>query len=402
MRPLSKLFRRFAGDREGTIAILGALVLPAAVGIMAIGVEASMWRARQVKLTTVTDAVVYSSALLRREGVGLDTVRQRARAQAVLAGFPADTVTVEVDFDATGETRVRISEKQQRYFSLFFGDKDIDIAKSAVAKASAGSSACLVALDPTGPALSFGGNGNVRLRNCVAASNWRATNSIYRYGSATLEMDCLVAVGDIQGVSANQMACEAGQTGVAPFADPLASVATPQATGTCSHTVSGTKKDIVRTYSPGRCSTSDFDGNIKLEPGTYVFSSDLKLNAGTTLTGDGVTLVFEKNASLSINGHARVELTAPQDGPLKDILLFGRESGGFTHNGTADVALSGIIYFPSTEVKINGDATAVATCTRIIGGSISYKGSGHFDSTCVGGGEGKSDLVVNQSTLITG
>lgn len=401
MKPLRGLIRRFAGNRDGTIAIIGALVLPAAVGMMAIGVEASMWRARQVKLTTVTDAVAYSSALLRKDGVGLDTVRQRARAQAILAGFPADTVTVDVDFDAAGKTNVRISEKQQRYFSLVFGNADIDIAKSAVAEATAGSSACLVALNQTGPALSFGGNGQVRLRNCVAASNSRATNSIYRFGSASLDMECLVTVGGIQGVNPDQTACEAEQTGIAPIADPLAFVATPQVSGTCSATVSGARKNSVKTFSPGRCSASDFSGTVRLKPGTYVFSSDLKLNSGTEVTGDGVTLVFEKNASLSINGHARVELTAPKTGPLKDILLFGRDSDGFTHNGTADVALSGIIYFPSSDVKINGNATSVASCTRIIGGSIAYKGSSFFDSTCVGGGEGQSDLVVNRSAWIT-
>lgn len=395
------LCNRFARDQQGTIAIIGALVLPAVVGMLAIGAEASMWRARQVRLTTVTDAIAYSSALLKKDGVSFDIIRQRAFAHAALAGFVPGEIDVDLSTDEAGKINVRLVERQQRYFSLIFGSEEIHISKRAVAEATAGSSACLVALNRTGPALSFGGNGHVRLRDCAAASNSGAANSIYRFGSASLEMECLIAVGGIQGISSGHVACQQLQTDVAPIPDPLAFVAAPKVTDFCSSSHTGGKKDGTTIYTPGRCASLDFTGNVKLEPGTYVFNSDVKINAGANITGEGVTLVFENKATLSINGNAQISLSPPKSGPLKDILLFGRDSEGLTHNGTADVALNGILYFPAGTVKVNGDASNVATCTRIVAGNIEYKGSSLFDSTCVGGGDGRTDLIVNQTAAVT-
>lgn len=397
--PLS--FERYLQNQKASLGIVAALFLPVMIGMIALGAEASAWRMKQVKLSQTADAIAFTAALQKRDGFPDDEILRRGHLQAYEAGLPRETLDVSISFREDGSAAVVLTEEQDRYFSRMFFKDSLFIGKSAAAKASQGSSGCLIALNAFGSAIQFDGSTSVRLKNCVAASNSASEQSIERMGSATIDILCLMAVGKINGFAPADTECEKNLTGIAPLRDPLEKLAEPLANEACYLAKRGRGQTEPDTYAPGWCEPADLKGDIILSPGVYVFDQDVHLSGGS-VKGTDITLVFRNGAGFRLNGNASLDLAAPKSGPLKDILIFGRSAGDFRHNGTSDIALSGIIYFPHSLVEMNGNSSDFATCMRIIGRDISFRGSSTFDSTCVGGGPGKDDLIVNSFAKVTG
>ncbi len=131
------------------------------------------------------------------------------------------------------------------------------------------------------------------------------------------------------------------------------------------------------TLNPGRYHDWDFMGPVKLNPGLYCISGTVKMNASsyvyTPVAYDtdghrlGITIYYSGN-SLTLNGGADTELNAPHgftdytDPDLHyavDNLLVYIPPGNDADvvlNGNANNTLSGTLYMPSSNVKINGAA----------------------------------------------
>src|SRR4029079_14556975 len=124
--------------------------------------------------------------------------------------------------------------------------------------------------------------------------------------------------------------------------------------GTCQST-SGS------TLSPGTyCSGLSLSGTVNLSPGTYyIKGGNFKVNAKAVVTAPGVTIYLSGDSRVSMNGTAKVNMSAPTSGDYSGMLFFGdRKKPGTTKNifnGTADSALTGAIYFANQTIQFNGD-----------------------------------------------
>jgi len=99
--------------------------------------------------------------------------------------------------------------------------------------------------------------------------------------------------------------------------------------------------------------------NIHLKPGSYMFGDSLKLGGSAYITGDGVTLFFDKNVDVDISGSgAGMALTPPSDGAFKGLTYFmHRQSSGSALckiGGGGIFKVEGIIYVPSGELVMGG------------------------------------------------
>jgi hypothetical protein len=83
---------------------------------------------------------------------------------------------------------------------------------------------------------------------------------------------------------------------------------------------------------------------------------------------------------VQINGNATVTLNAPGTGTYKGVLFFqDRDTPMQTNksailNGGANTVLNGAIYFPKNEVQWAGNNSLAATCTLIIGDTVTFTG----------------------------
>lgn len=155
------------------------------------------------------------------------------------------------------------------------------------------------------------------------------------------------------------------------------------------------------TLDPGRYSGWDFKGPVKLNPGLYCVTGDIKMNASAWVynertydaNGDmpGVTIYFT-GTSLTLNGGADTELLAPNgyvlpDTPpnyaVEDLLLYIPNDvlADVTINGNANNTFAGELYMPASTVKINGTAgseSATSLTCAIIGYWVTLTGASDF------------------------
>jgi hypothetical protein len=177
----------------------------------------------------------------------------------------------------------------------------------------------------------------------------------------------------------DQNACTNPQsptTGVTPFSDPLAGVATPSyktCTSWSTLNISSTRTISPDTYCGG---ISINGGTVTLNPGLYVMNG-----GGTSITdlGKGVT-IFNTGAvsgsggyrGIKITGGSTATLSAPTDtsnGGIVGILFFEDRNVSWSAVGSSqtsqitggsNTSLVGALYFPTTTLTYSGGSSLTA------------------------------------------
>ena len=379
----------FKSNTNGNVAVIFAALLPFVVGGIGLGVETSYWYYSHLKLQSAADASAISGALQALTGASLANVDSAAEATATDNGFISAAGTITVNDPPTSgshmtDTAVEVvlTQKIDRLFTSIFSNQPIEESARAVAVYATDSSACLLALDPSASSsLYFSGNANLSVTGCAVMTNSVSDTALRIGGTAKLDTNCLVSVGGVSiGGSLTMSDCKEAVTYAPPAQDPFADLSPPPITTPC-------QDDKPSTLLPGTyCSGLSIKGAVTLEPGTYVITGgDLKINASAALQGDGVTIYLAPDASVSINGNAYVNLSAPTSGTYSGILFFGDRAstaGTATFNGTADSQLTGALYFSNQEVKYNGNFTGLSGCTQVVAKTIDWGGTGNIKQDC--------------------
>jgi Flp pilus assembly protein TadG len=120
------------------------------------------------------------------------------------------------------------------------------------------------------------------------------------------------------------------------------------------------------------------EGTKFLEGGIYCINGDFILESGQQLEGSSVILVIE-HGSVRINGGAQINLSAPQTGPNKGLLIYMPidNKSILALNGNDESSYTGTILAPGADVRINGlnAVSGAAYHSQIIGYFIEVDGS---------------------------
>ena len=280
-----------------------------------------------------------------------------------------------------------MTRKLTRYFSAVFDNSDVIESAKAVAVFQTGSNACALALSTSAArALQVTGSGNLQLKGCSVMSDSTAANAVYVQGSASLSTDCIISVGDVSLSSgATATVCSKPITYAPPVVDPFASLAVPTSTTYWPNSNGA-------VLQPGNYTNGmNLKGTVKLNPGVYIVSGgNFNINANANISGTGVTIYITNGSSVSMNGTATVNLSAPTSGPYSGMLFFGDRSGtgGVTFNGTAASKLTGSLYFPNQNINFIGNFSGNGGCTQVIGNTISWSGQSQINQDCSAYGMG--------------
>ena len=104
------------------------------------------------------------------------------------------------------------------------------------------------------------------------------------------------------------------------------------------------------------------------------------MTGGASITGSGVLLYIEQGI-LTLSGDSKVNLTAKESGPYRNILAF-QARGNSTQaslSGGSDWYLEGTVYIPDGPINLSDDAGAVlplsivADKLNMSGGSFVFK-----------------------------
>jgi hypothetical protein len=369
-----------------------AVLTPVVIGGAGLATEVGVWYHRRLELQSAADSAAYAAAVDLRAGASQTAFTQEAVAAARSSGWDSSQGTIQVNWPPTSGTHqttqaieVLVSQNTPRFFTSIFTNTPLVEHTRSVTTFQTASNACVLALDPSAAsAVLFSGSSSVSLTGCSVMANSLSTTAIQSQGAAVASTDCIISVGGVSltaGVS--ETVCSNPITQAPPVADPFANVPAPSTTGACQN---GSGSSL----SPGvYCGGLTLQGNQTLQPGVYVIQGALKVNAGANISGNGVTIYMTGSNTVTMNGNATVNLSAPTSGTYGGMLFMGDRNGTNVEeklDGTATSTMTGAIYFPKQTVNYIGNFAGSNGCTQVVADSVIWNGHTHLAANCTGYG----------------
>lgn len=320
IRALAVHFARFRSSKVGNVAITFALVLTPLAGAVGAGVDIAGAIKDKNSMQGALDA---SAIALAKTGSTLSSSQIQAAGQkwfdSAFKEADVTNVVVAAQYDSNAKTAtVSATGTYPTALLKIMGVNTLPVSASATAKIEGRK--WPICVEVTSPAsnhtLITMTSGQINFTNCmvqVNTQNWdavEARNSSYIH--STNGDNCFVGdihFGDI--LPAKDPSCEF-------FPDPFAGYAMPASVSSCTYTdmiasVSGT------TLAPGTyCGGLQITRSANLQPGLYIIrDGDLKISGGgTTVTGDGVTILFtgDNTPGIEFSDGATINLTAARSG----------------------------------------------------------------------------------------
>jgi hypothetical protein len=254
------------------------------------------------------------------------------------------------------QVEVTLKTTVKSMFGPRFGLGNASIEVKSVAIVVGKPNICLLALDPSAmDTLYLQKNAKIIGQNCTVYSNSTHPNGIKAFNSSSLSAATICPAGGKGNFQPDPL------TGCPQFDDPLAGRPEPSV-GPCTNT-NLVLNSVTTQLSPGTCCggvTIKGSAQVTLNPGIYVMKDGPLLVRDTaTITGDNIGLFLPgTNARFSFATGSTVSLTAPKDGPMAGMLMFGaRSQSGMVHEILSDNArqLLGTIYLPTGELSIDAN-----------------------------------------------
>ena len=401
-----------------------ALLTPILIAGLAFGAEVGFWELQRRKLQNAVDTAAYAAATQLRSGIAdEDELKTFAKSVAEVGGYEGGEAGITlVSPPASGAYAGNVSAVQvaldhsiPRRFSGIYSADPVAFTVEATALVESGRPACVLALSRSASkAVNFSGSTDVKLEGCDIASNSIADNAVNVNGAAAeVEVDCVSAVGGVDDPhnGIEYEGCPGPLENMPLTKDPYADLAEPadalaQSCESSAEMDKWNEKKGKGQPKPGRyCGGQHVSGEVELSSGIYVLDGgDWRINATAKVEGMGVALFITGGATLTINGGAEFNLEAMDTGPLAGIVLFfDRDDAGITHtmNGGSHQSLTGIVYAPTADLKINGGTSSGKGgpgCTQVVANTIEFSGSADFKSKC--DWTGKKPIQTAQSIKI--
>ena len=386
-----KLFRR---DARGGVAPLFAIAAIPLLGFVGASIDYSHALAAKTAMQGATDATAL--AIAKHIGNGSSSPEAQSTFNALYSRPDVQITSFSSNVSQSGNsTAVTVSAAGSVTTTLMhvMGYAEIPFQANSTVSLTTQTDGCVLALDGSASgALSLGGSTNVNLDNCSAYSDSNSSTALSVSGSASLAALSVGAVGGISVSSSNVITTDGIETHLQGLADPYVDVVMPPYSG-CTKNNLSVKAAV--TIDPGvYCNGINVNagGTLTLNPGTYFIDrGSFSVNGGGTVSGTGVTLIFTSStgnnwATLTINGNANINLTAPIGGATAGLVVFadrGMPLGtSFKLNGGSTQAFGGAIYVPTGAISYSGGASTSASCTQIIGDTVTFTGNSSVAINC--------------------
>jgi Flp pilus assembly protein TadG len=440
---------RLRRDQRGTIAVMMALLFPALIAILGLGMEVTNWYMQTRAMQNAADAAVIAAATNSSANYNVE-----AAAVATQYGFTDGTnsATVTASNTATCPTgvtapcySVTISKMVPLYLtevvgyqgnSVLNGAREQTLTSIAIAnKPTEQQPICLLGLDTAGTAVRSNGGPTTDFTGCTVMSNSAGTcNGSNLKATMGLAHKTNSGCGNVE------------YSNIPVVSDPWASMASNIPTDLptrCSNTYSQESKHG-GTWSGGitwSAGTKSLTGTASVAGNTLIcgdlrLTGDVTINAPSgavlyienglldlqgftlkTASGSSVTIVFTGTNTGSYQHYPTdnsggskgvLDIQAPTGGPFPGIALYQdpalTRNVDFTYTGNSPTwNLTGGTYFPNAQVTISGTVNKSANgaqCFVMVAKDVLINGNGSFYSqTPDGSGCKAAGLQVPTATI---
>lgn len=416
---MRKLFR----DLRGNTLMIAAIAIPVVIGCAGLAVDTIQWTLWKRQLQRAADSAAIAGVYDRGSASGStsntvsavshDLTVNLHTPMALEAGYPVVSFPPDAQFE-TNQVSVTLAIQQALPFSsLFMTTPPVILARATAASISAGGSACVEALETSAnlTGISNIGTTTVSAPNCIIYSNSPSTNSASAGGNSNVVAKAIAAVGGIQQ-SANWNVQKYIPYSP-PLPDPFANVTPNQSDMHCMGAALSDSTDFTTLGTTNCFSSLSVKPNRTLNvPANF---GPIYIDAGSvslqgTFNCSGCTIVLTNSSpapgatigTFSTNSQANNNITAPTSGPFKGLAVYQdrRATGNMDKmNGGSSSVITGALYFPSDELRINGGGSSTSLCAMIVARRIVFTGNSGIsisnpdDSSCAGSGLPSSGSV---------
>ncbi|GAO37967.1 hypothetical protein SCH01S_01_01300 [Sphingomonas changbaiensis NBRC 104936] len=408
MRAFVKLLELARASR-GNVIVAAAASLPVVIGSAGLATDTLQWVLWKRQLQRQADSAALSGAFALAQGKSASTsaTADIARtAEVALTAAPLIETPPSTGAGAgnTNAVRVAVQTSHSLAFSSLFLVTPPTIKAESTAAVVQDGHYCVIALEPTTMAgITMTGSSTVNM-GCGMATNSRSSNAVSAGGNSSITATPIAAVGTVVP-SGNYNGDTVFKSHQIPQADPFASVPDPDIS---------TRTDCVSSYSIGphgngsltssfnpataTCLTGgvDIKGTLTLGAGIYyVDGSTFSVGSQGKIVGQNVTIILTSKdaatkpatiATVTMNGGAEINLSAPSDGTYQGLIFYQdrRAADGSANkvNGNTNSFYQGALYFPKQQVTFNGTAGMSTDCMQIVGRRVEFLGNSSIQNVC--------------------
>ncbi|MEE1656956.1 TadG family pilus assembly protein [Microvirga sp. CF3062] len=404
MKGFRRLGRAFKRNENGSAALIVGPAMVALLGVTSVSVDTmNAFTAKEQLLTTAQAAASAAASVMPDRNKAAEAALTYAEAN--LKGAPPGTVVTYEDIqfgnwdkathtftpagagDAANAIRVTASRTSAKgnavptIFGRVLGIDSLgDMSMSATASRFDGLP-CINALADSGKGLTLSSKAKIEMGDCPVHVQSTSSDALTLDSTAKITAEEVCLNGGYVRRSSNEVTPEPGMGCTTVAQDPFVNLPPPP---TSSDSCLFTNKPPINGELLGLiqnavyCGGLHITGNstVVLPPGVYTIrGGKLKVDAGSTLMGEGVTIYLTGNDTvLDFSDSANINLSAPTEGPHAGILFFQDRNYGGQHNLSSNVnaTLDGALYFPAGTLNVNGNSTvsAASSCLMIVADSI--------------------------------
>jgi hypothetical protein len=398
---IDRLFR----DRRGNALAIAGAALPLIVGAAGLATDTIQWVTWKRQLQRAADSAAFAGVYAKAQNasvtanaaVNTDLANNNFTPANLVSGYPQIAYPTSGSYQYAVQVTLGV-QRRLGFSSLFLSNAPI-ITTSATAAMVDADEYCAWALKRgAGPSIRIGGSSQSTLGCPVVSNSSDPTNSVQTMGTSYNFV--APKVSGAGGMPSSITGVQEIDSWHMPQPDPFANqFSTDIPSGSnCTNfnqhvTSVGTGQNRTYTVSPGCFSNFQISGNetYVFSPGVYYLdSTDFAVTGGATITGTDVTIILTGNnpGSVSTNGNATIQLSAPTTGPYAKMLMIqspnATESNDNTINGSAASSYDGTLYFPKGEVKLNGSAGTTTKCVMVVGWELEFNGNSNLQNNTSG------------------
>jgi hypothetical protein len=291
-------------------------------------------------------------------------------------------------------------------FSSLFLSAAPTISVSATATIVPSGNYCVVSLINTASTgITATGSSSVNL-GCGMITNSTSMTAAIATGATAVTASPIAAVG---GIAASDS--WGSGTVLQPFTlaqeDPFLDVPPPTfPSGNCPNV--NVNANQTATLDPGCYGNMTLNGNVTLNPGTYVLDAgSLSIGAQAVVSCNGCVFVLSSRTAdtnpgsignVNINGGAEVDLIAPSSGTYQGLIMYqDRRALSGTNsnqqnflNGNSSSSFQGAFYFPKQTTTFNGTTGMTTTCMQLVAYTVNFSGNMDINNSCPNGSGARS------------
>lgn len=395
--------RRLRASRKGNIATMTALMMPVLIGSAGLASDTIQWTLTKRMMQRAADSGAIAGAYQLSQTTGFDTTTVRAAANGDInrnRGFAMsvapviNTPATSGSFrDATAAVEVILATDLRLPFTGLIMGGPMRISARAVAEIVGNGDYCVLALENTNtPGIPIGGSATVNL-GCGMMSNAPSNTSIIANGASSVTASPVAAVGLVP--PGNYAPGTIRESYALPLRDPFRNLPDPINISSSNNDIRVQPNRSNNGIGPGTYRNIDISGTATFAPGTYYVTGSVNFGSQANVTSNGAVFILTATnaasntsniATVSMQGGARINMTAPSSGTYSGILFYQdrRASNVATNiiNGNSSSLLQGALYFPRQELQMNGTSGMNTRCIQIVARRVDWRGNTNIQNVC--------------------